>query len=33
MDNINRDYLIIKDVKKSNVSLDNGSEGFGDGDK
>ena len=33
MDNINRDYLIINDVKKSNVILDNGSEGFSDGDK
>ena len=25
MADINRDYLIINDVKKSNVSLDNGS--------
>ena len=33
MDNINRGYLIINDVKKSNVCLDNGSEGFSDGDK
>ena len=33
MDNINRDYLIINDIKKSNVSLDNGNEGFSDGDK
>ena len=33
MDNINRGYFIINDVKKSNVSLDNGSEGFGDEDK
>ena len=33
MDNINRGYLIINDVKKPNVSLDNGSEGFSDGDK
>ena len=33
MDNINRDHLIINDVKKSNVSLDNESEGFSDGDK
>ena len=28
MANINRDYLIINDVKKSNVSLDNGSISF-----
>ena len=33
MDNINRDYLIINGVKKSNVSLGNGSEGFSDGNK
>ena len=33
MDNINRDYLIINDIKKSNASLDNESEGFSDGDK
>ena len=33
MDNSNRDHLIINDVKKSNVSLDNESEGFSDGDK
>ena len=33
MDNINRDYFIINDVKKSNVSLDNGSGGFSNGDK
>ena len=33
MDNINRDYLIINGVKKSNVTLDNGSEGFSDVDK
>ena len=33
MDNINRNYLIINDVRKSNVNLDNGSEGFSDGDK
>ena len=33
MDNINRDHLIINDVKKSNISLDNESEGFSDGDK
>ena len=33
MDNINRGYFIINDVKKSNVSLDNGSEEFSDGDK
>ena len=33
MDNINKGYLIINDVKKSNVSLDNGSEGFSNGDK
>ena len=33
MDNINRGYFIINDVKKSNVTLDNGSEGFSDGNK
>ena len=33
MDNINRGYFIINDIKKSKVSLDNGSEGFSDGDK
>ena len=33
MDNINRGYFIINDVKKSNVSLGNGSEGFSDGNK
>ena len=33
MDNINRGYFIINDVKKSNVSLDNGSGGFSNGDK
>ena len=26
--NINRDYLIINDVKKSNITLDNGSMFF-----
>ena len=33
MDNINRDYLIINDVKKSNVTLDNGSGELSNGDK